>query len=560
MSLSALLVFALAFASVAQERVAPARPAPYGIHVVDAASGRGVPLVVLTTTGGLRYVTDSGGWVAFDEPGLLGTRVWFDVESPGYAAARDGFGYAGVALDTEPGGRGRVQLERTQIAERLYRLTGQGIYRDSVLLGEDVPLAEPLLDGGVVGQDSVVTALLGGRVLWFFGDTNRARYPLGLFQTAGARSLASDALDPDRGIDLDYFTGEDGFARAMVPIEGPGPVWIDGAVVVREDGREVLVAHYMRMKDLGTMLEQGLVRWDEEACVFRKWRELPLEEERHPRGQAVECVDGGTRYLVFATPYPDLRVPARLDALADPGAYEGFTCLAEGAAGSADAPLARDGSGRVAWAWRRGTAPVGEAREDALVKAGRLAPDERLARLTDIESGARVVAHSGSFAWNAHRGRWTWILGEAGGSASNLGEVWFAEADTLVGPWRFARKVATHPGYSFYNVAQHAFLAREGGRRVYFEGTYTRTFSRTQVPTPRYDYNQVMYRLDLDDARLRLPRAVYAWGDGERGTLEDLRAAGLRPADARLVAFTSGEHETRPPDVVLPIGGGEPVR
>jgi len=538
---------------------APRRPAPYGIEVVDAATGRGVPLVELTTTGGLRFVSDSAGRVAFDEPGLLGQRVWFGVASHGYGVPPDGFGYEGVALDTRPGGRGRIELERRQVAERLYRVTGQGIYRDSVLLGEQVPLAEPLLNGGVVGQDSVVTARLGDRVLWFWGDTNRARYPLGLFQTAGAWSDAPEALDPDRGIELRYFTGEDGFARAMCPIEGPGPVWIDGLVVVPDGEDEVLVAHYARMRDLGTMHEHGLARWDPEAELFRKWRELPLDQELHPRGHPFEVVDEGVRYCVFPGPYPDLRVPARLDALADPGAYEAFTCLAEGAAWAPDAPLARDAGGRVVWSWRHGTAPVGEARERILLEAGRLAPEERLARLVDLESGTPVVAHSGSVRWNPHRGRWVWILGEQGGSTSYLGEVWYAEADTPLGPWVHARKVASHDAYSFYNVAQHDFLARAGGRFVYFEGTYTRTFSRTEAPTPRYDYNQVMYRLDLDDPQLRLPVAVYEWGDGG-GTLEELRVAGLRAVEARLVGFREGERALDPPARVLPVGGGEAVR
>ena len=35
-----------------------------------------------------------------------------------------------------------------------------------------------------------------------------------------------------------------------------------------------------------------------------------------------------------------------------------------------------------------------------------------------------------------------------------------------------------------------------------FEGTYTREFSSAPVATPRHDYNQILYRLDLDDPRL----------------------------------------------------------
>ena len=63
-------------------------------------------------------------------------------------------------------------------------------------------------------------------------------------------------------------------------------------------------------------------------------------------------------------------------------------------------------------------------------------------------------------------------------------------------------KVATHRGTSFYNPVHHAFFDADGGKTIHFEGTYTRTFSRTKAPTPRYDYNQILYRLDLSDPRL----------------------------------------------------------
>ncbi len=76
-----------------------------------------------------------------------------------------------------------------------------------------------------------------------------------------------------------------------------------------------------------------------------------------------------------------------------------------------------------------------------------------------------------------------------------------------------ARKIITHankPGdaHDFYNPTQHPFFDQEGGRVIYFEGTYTAAFSRSEKdegPTPRYDYNQIMYRLDLADPRLKLP-------------------------------------------------------
>ena len=37
---------------------------------------------------------------------------------------------------------------------------------------------------------------------------------------------------------------------------------------------------------------------------------------------------------------------------------------------------------------------------------------------------------------------------------------------------------------------------------LFFEGTYTKEFARHAAPTPRYDYNQILYRLDLDDPGL----------------------------------------------------------
>jgi hypothetical protein len=39
-------------------------------------------------------------------------------------------------------------------------------------------------------------------------------------------------------------------------------------------------------------------------------------------------------------------------------------------------------------------------------------------------------------------------------------------------------------------------------RYFYFKGAYSFTFSGNARATPRYDYNQVMSKLDLDDRRL----------------------------------------------------------
>jgi hypothetical protein len=100
---------------------------------------------------------------------------------------------------------------------------------------------------------------------------------------------------------------------------------------------------------------------------------------------------------------------------------------------------------------------------------------------------------------------------ESGGT-SFLGEIWYAEGDTPLGPWVYARKIISHDSYTFYNPRQHPFFDRESGRILFVEGTYTKTFSGQGPVTPRYEYNQVMYRLDLEDERLILPVAVYDRG------------------------------------------------
>ena len=59
--------------------------------------------------------------------------------------------------------------------------------------------------------------------------------------------------------------------------------------------------------------------------------------------------------------------------------------------------------------------------------------------------------------------------------------------------------------HDFYNPTQHPFFDQEGGRVIYLEGSYVNTFSGNPQPTPYYEYNQIMYRLDLANPRLTLP-------------------------------------------------------
>jgi hypothetical protein len=492
-------------------------PGYFAIHVLDADTGRGVPLVELRTTNEIRLYTDSNGIVAFAEPGLMGQEVYFHVKSHGYEYPKDGFGYRGVRLKPVAGGQATLKIKRLNVAERLYRITGQGVYRDSTLVGAPVPTEQPVLNGQVTGQDTVMATVYRGRLFWIWGDTNRPSYPLGNFGASGATSELPGrpgGLDPSAGINHHYFVNNQGFSRPMVSpesIPGTGLKWLFGLTVLPDpSGRERLIAKYVRMKDLGTLLEQGLVVFNDEAQAFERLAQFdnqaPLYLDGHPFRAAV----GGRTYLYggFGPPYA-MRAPAEWGAVQDPAAYEGYTCLAAGTRFDGErTKLDRGPDGKLVYGWKKGTPPLGTQEQERLVRAGLMRRDETWGLFRDIASGKPVRPHGGSVCWNPYRRRWVAIFTEMGGTSA-LGEIWYAEADTPVGPWAYARKILTHERYTFYNPAQHPFFDQDGGRRIYFEGTYTAEFSGNPELTPRYNYNQIMYRLDLADPRLTLPVPVY---------------------------------------------------
>lgn len=148
--------------------------------------------------------------------------------------------------------------------------------------------------------------------------------------------------------------------------------------------------------------------------------------------------------------------------------------------------------------------PTDSKTEQKWVKEGKINPlDSRFypANVNNVKE--RVVLHNGSVRWNEYRKKWILLAGQLGGKSSLLGEVWYAEADAPTGPFSQAIKVVTHDKQTYYNVCHHAFLDRDGGRVIHFEGTYTNDFSGNPWKTPRYNYNQVLYRLDLGNKILQ---------------------------------------------------------
>ncbi|MBN2595143.1 MAG: hypothetical protein JXA81_16695, partial [Sedimentisphaerales bacterium] len=486
----------------------------FKIQVVDRQTGRGVPLVELRTTNNARYYTDSNGIVAYYEPGLMDREVFFFLESHGYEFPKDGFGFNGTRLKTSPGTSAVIKIDRLNIAERLYRVTGQGIYRDSILTDTLVPLKNPVINGQVTGQDSVFTCIYHGRLFWMWGDTSRPSYPLGNFAMSGAFSDLPErgGLDPSLGVDLEYYVDEGGFSRPMSPLKEPGLVWLDGLLTVQDpQGNERMVAKFARLKGLSDVLERGLMVFNDETETFEPLVRgdlefLPYRNTGHAFGVEVD----GQPYYYFTSPSPmgaRLRVRARWDDVIDSNRYEVLTSLVPSLSDNNRIDLGQS-KADCRWVTFAEIIASQNKTKDDIIEA--LEQEAKGVKVYDVETGKSITPHNGSVYFNAYRKRWIGIFVQQFGESSFLGEVWYAEADTPVGPWVYARKIVTHNKYSFYNPKQHPFFDKEGGRIIFFEGTYSHTFSGSaETATPRYDYNQIMYCLNLDDPRLAVPVAVY---------------------------------------------------
>jgi hypothetical protein len=522
----------------AQSRLAatpvPGREQLFRIDLIDASTGRGVPLMELRTPGGASYWTDNNGIVAFDDLASMGRPLRFEVRGDGYRPL-DPTGTA--ELVPQPGGRAVIALERLDVAERLYRVTGTGLYRDSVRLGLPVPIRHPLVNAGVAGQDSVQALLYQGRVFWIWGDTPWVAHPLGNFHTSGATSLlpSQGGLDPAVGVDLDYFTGPDGNARAMAEIPGPGATWLTALVNVPDTReQETLFALYGKHTQVDPPEERGLARLDRDRELFLRERVLYDDMPVQPHGSALLVHGRDGAFVHYAD---DVRIPARAESLADPASWQSLSPF--------PAPgrrAERSAAGEVRYAWRTGVPGASESE----LRKNKLARGETLSgQVRDIRNGKPVVMHHNSTWASPFRDRFVRVFTELDGTPSRLGEIWYAEADTPMGPWCFARKIVSHQSYSFYNPFLHPHFAQRGGRTLFFEGTYTAAFARSALPTPRHDYNQIMHRLDLEDPRMMLPVAIYDLGrSGRAERYVDKR--GLRPGDGDPpVAFFAHDRPAR---------------
>ncbi len=317
-------------------------------------------------------------------------------------------------------------------------------------------------ESGVVGCDSTQNTVHRGRLFWIWGDTTLANYPLGIFDGTGATTVISPLprLEPPIRLEFDLFRDDAKRPRGIARVGGEGPTWVTGlASIPDRAGTSHLVCSYLKIKPPMDAYRRGLAVWDEVAQEFRTvrvvWTNGPGADLKplFPEGHTVTWRDtGGHDWLLFGNPFPSLRCPATFEAWQDPSTWE-----------------------------RMSAQPV----------------------LKAAETGAEVKPHTGSIAWNPWRKRWVTVFMQFFGKPSAFGELWYAEADAPTGPWGQAVKVLGHDNYTFYNPRLHPEFTPDGSPALIFEGTYTQQFADHPEPTPRYDYNQVLYRLDLDDPRLK---------------------------------------------------------
>lgn len=428
------------------------------IEVVEKSTGWPVPLIELRTTHQSRFITDNAGVIALDAPECLGREVWFDVIGHGYEVQKDGFGMRGVRLKPEPGKTLRVEVNRTIVAKRIGRLTGSGLFAESQKTGRDLNWR----DSEIFGCDSVQNAVHNGKMFWAWGDTTLPHYPLGIFDMLSATTAIQPlkSFEPPLKLRFDYFTDVKGKPRGVARMPGTGPTWVTAYTSLTDkNGRARLVGSYMKIRNHLEVYEWGLCAWNDDAESFEQVRVLWTKSEKNPKpplvpdGHPVYWKDErGAEWVLFGNPLPSLRMPASFEAWQNPRTWEA------------------------------------------------LKPQESLASATD---GTPVKPHSGSIAWNAFRQRWVTVFMQSFGKPSVFGELWYAEADAPVGPWGKAVKVLSHDNYTFYNPRLHPEFTPGNSPVLMFEGTYTAEFADKPHPTPRYNYNQMLYRLDLDDEALK---------------------------------------------------------
>jgi hypothetical protein len=481
----------------------------FKIRVVDSETGLNVPMIGLIPLSRQKYYTDSNGLIAFNEPGLMNEIVYFEINAEGYSYPMGKDGRRAISLLCKAGDSAIIKVERTNVAERLYRSTGLGIYKDSKLLGEPIPIKKPLINAGILGQDSNLATLYKGKIFWIWGDSFLPPKYHGNFSVSAATTIypKDGGLNPKVGMNYNYILDEKGTTKPMINLKSPGYVWFDWLVSIKgKNGQEQLVAKYANVNAFFQNYERGVAIYNDEEKIFESVKQvdnwLPFGHRcEHPFMGKSKNQD----YIYLTSEFDFQRVLPQIDSLIRPESYESFSCLKEGTVFDLkNLQLDRDSYGKLIYGWKKNTGFIDEKRQQKLVETGLILESERWTHTTDINTGKSIDVGRGSIFWNEFRKKWIMISGAI--------DIWYSEADTPVGPWVYARKVAEHQSF-LYNPTQHPFFDQNGGVDIFFEGTFTKFFSKEEI-VPYYDYNQIFYKLSLKDEQTFLPSPIYRLNSG----------------------------------------------
>ncbi len=433
-------------------------------------------MAVVRLSNGVEHITDSAGWIRIEEPGLMHSRILVDVSSPGYRMPPGDKSAAGLEIALSPASEITVPLVRVDIAQRIYRVTGTGIYRDSELLKREVPLPLGNHAAGLVSAWGVQRAALGTKVLWCWRQALLSNERNPSLNVVGAWSDHPEhgGLDPTQGIHYSYHTSGSDQAHSLLTADEPGGIWMEGLTSVPdESGKLQLVAHYTREGTKGERAEHGIAIWTEQKRFERIVILGDEYEWQFPAGQCVTRRGEDAEWCYFAAPFCRVRCPARLDAVRNPGSYQA---------------LAWDRN-QQKHTWQQERPPLTQREESVGVADGSIT--QPLTQVENATTRRPVSIQESSIEWNPHHRCYVMIASSADG------DLWFSESPHIQGPWKNAiRILSADPGKCAAPV-QHPFMNQEGGRIIWFETAYL------ESSLPRYDGTELMYRLDLADLRLK---------------------------------------------------------
>ncbi len=502
----------------------------FGIRIVDRETHEGVPLVQLRTSNYVVNYTDSQGYVAFLESGMMNRDVWFSIMTDGYTFSEGRVCQpstfhpcdSGMKLHTTPGKIVTLYVDRTQLAERVFRLTGQGLYRDSLLLNVPAPIDDASTDTNLItGQDTLMPIKYKGLNYWFFGDTVCA-------SDAREEGCNGHGLHTVAAVSNDQFNQAPLLQYLTMNIEGiqwPKPVtpigdlkmntWT-GAPFVIDVGtpHEIMYAFYFKpysLSDNPSPDKTGLVKWNDEKQEFELLTEWPVHNDLEwmKNGHQVTSfapLDGNDGYIYISGSFVLTRVPK--NKITDFSAWEAYTPLLSGS--NMNHPI-MDPKG---WGWKKGAPVFQQSDETTLISKGIMSASQARMQVVDSVTNQPIIVDSGVVHWNAYLKKYILLFGNA--------QLYIAMSDNMMGPWNKAVKIVQHDASrsQCYNSTQIAALSDATERYVYIACTYTAMWTNDAPPSdtpnvwstclfgqnahlncapvvPRYEYNNLIYRLDL---------------------------------------------------------------